>query len=219
MTVASDRASAGEDTFVTIARVAKTQGRKGEVAAILLTAFPERFATRKRLFALWETGARQVVGKAGTAEQAQRREPQLPVQRRELQLEAHWFHKGMVVLKFAGVDSISDAEMLIGCEIQIPIGERAELAGDEFYVSDLAGCTVTDSAREIGRVKDVRFGSGEAPLLVVEGEKELLIPFAAAYIEKIDLEHKQVSMKLPEGMLELDAPLRRPEKQGQQKKN
>ena len=207
--MALENASAGEDTFVTIARVAKTQGRKGEVAAILLTDFPERFATRKRLFALCETGVRQVVGKAGTADQAQRR---------ELQVEAHWFHKGMVVLKFAGVDSISDAELLIGCEIQIPIGERAELAGDEFYVSDLAGCTVTDSAREIGRVKDVQFGSGEAPLLVVEGEKELLIPFAAAYIEKIDLEHKQVSMKLPEGMLELDAPLRRPEKQEQQKK-
>jgi len=39
-------------------------------------------------------------------------------QRRELQLEEHWFHKGMVVFKFAGVDSITDAEALIGCEIQ-----------------------------------------------------------------------------------------------------
>ena len=40
--------------------------------------------------------------------------------RREMQLEEHWFHKGGVVLKFAGVDSISDAERLAGCEIQIP---------------------------------------------------------------------------------------------------
>src|SRR5947209_10006529 len=169
MPVALENASAGEDTFVTIARVAKTQGRKGEVAATLLTAFPERFATRKRLFALCEVGARQVVGKAGTAEQAQRREPQLPVQRRELQLEAHWFHKGMVVLKFAGVDSISDAETLLGNEIQIPLSERATLGNDEFYVSDLIGCVVADAGREIGTIKDVQFGSGEAPLLVIEG--------------------------------------------------
>ena len=193
--------SAGEDTFVTIARVAKTQGRNGEVAATLLTDFPERFATRRRLFALCEKKARNAA-----------------IERRELELEDHWFHKGMVVLKFAAVNSISDAEALVGCEIQVPRSERAELGADEFYVSDLAGCVVSDSGREIGRVKDVQFGSGEAPLLVIDGSKELLVPFAAAYIENIDLEHRRVSMKLPAGMLELDAPLSREEKERQQKK-
>jgi len=207
MTVVAE--SAGAEEFVTIARVVKTQGRKGEVAATVLTDFPERFETRRTLFALGETEAGR--GAASASANA--------AKRRELQLEEHWFHKGMVVLKFAGVDSISDAERLVGCEIQIPIGERAELASDEFYVSDLAGCTVTDSGREIGRVKDVQFGSGEAPLLVVEGERERLIPFAAAYIEKIDLEQKRVSMRLPEGLLELDAPLSQEEKQRQQKKS
>jgi 16S rRNA processing protein RimM len=207
MTVVAE--SAGADEFVTIARVVKTQGRKGEVAATVLTDFPERFETRRNLFALCETDTGRVAG-SGPADTAQRR---------ELQLEAHWFHKGMVVLKFAGVDSISDAETLVGCEIQIPASERAELASDEFYVSDLAGCAVTDRGREIGRVKDVQFGSGEAPLLVVEGEREWLIPFATAYIEKIDLEQKRVSMKLPEGLLELDAPLSQEEKQRQQKKS
>ena len=192
-----------DDTFVTIARVVKTQGRKGEVAATLLTDFPERFSTRRRLFALGDAGQRRLGS---------------PAQRRELQLEDHWFHKEMVVLKFEGVDSISDAEALVGCEIQVPRRERAELGANEFYVSDLAGCVVTDSGREIGRVKDVQFGSGEAPLLVIEGEKELLVPFAAAYIEKIDLERRQLSMKLPQGMLELDAPLNREERERQQKK-
>jgi 16S rRNA processing protein RimM len=194
---------AGEDEFVTIARVAKTQGRIGEVAATLLTDFPERFQTRRRLFALCETGA----GRAG------RRPIQAAAsERRELQLEDHWFHKGMVVLKFAGVDSISDAEMLLGCEIQVPLSERVELGSGEFYVSDLAGCMVTDSGREIGRIKAVQFGSGEAPLLVIEGAKELLVPFAAAYIEKVDLEQRRISMKLPPGLLELDAPLGRQKK-------
>jgi 16S rRNA processing protein RimM len=198
-----DNASAGEDAFITIARVAKTQGRKGEVAAALLTDFPERFAERKRLFALCDAKA------GGSA----------PAQRRELRLEEHWFHKGMVVLKFAGMDSISDAETLVGCEIQVPRSERAQLAAGEFYVSDLAGCAVTDSGKEIGRISGVQFGSGEAPLLVVQGEKELLLPFAAAYIEQVDLERKLVSMKLPQGLLELDAPLNQEEKQRQQKKS
>src|SRR5712672_3545552 len=136
-----------EAEFVTIARVVKTQGRHGEVAATLLTDFPELFATRRKLFAL---GGKQ----SGEAE----------FLRRKLDLDEHWFHKGMVVLKFAGVDSISDAEILVGSEIQVPRSERATLGSDEFYVSELIGCTVTDSGREIGRVvgrvRDVQFGSG-----------------------------------------------------------
>jgi 16S rRNA processing protein RimM len=167
--------------FVTIAKVTKTQGRKGEVAAMLLTDFPERFATRKRLFALDRSDRRA-----------------------ELKLEDHWFHKGGVVLKFAGVDSISQAEALVGCEIQIPLAERTKLSGDSVYVSDLVGCTVSDAGREIGRVENVQFGSGEAPLLVVKGEKEFLVPFAAEFVESLDLEHKRLAMKLPTGLLELE---------------
>ena len=193
-----------EAEFVTIARVAKTQGRHGEVAATLLTDFPELFETRRKLFVLGDS-----TKQGGTAD----------VARRRLDLDEHWFHKGMVVLKFAGVDSISDAEMLLGSEIQIPRSERAALGSNEFYVSDLAGCTVTDSGREIGRIKDVQFGSGEAPLLVIEGEKEYLVPFAGAYIEKIALEQKRLEMKLPEGLLELDAPLNQEEKQRQHEKS
>ena len=45
-----------EAEFVTIARVAKTQGRHGEVAATLLTDFPELFETRRKLFALGDSG-------------------------------------------------------------------------------------------------------------------------------------------------------------------
>ena len=92
-----------EAEFVTIARVAKTQGRHGEVAATLLTDFPELFETRRKLFAL---GGAASTKQSGAAE------------RRRLDLDEHWFHKGMVVLKFAGVDSISDAETLVGSEIQ-----------------------------------------------------------------------------------------------------
>jgi 16S rRNA processing protein RimM len=201
-----------EAEFVTIARVAKTQGRHGEVAAALLTDFPELFETRRKLFALsGNSTGKAMQSVANSAE------------RRQLELEEHWFHKGMVVLKFAGVDSISDAETLVGSEIQVPQSERATLGNDEFFVSDLVGCTVTDSGSEIGRVigriTDVQFGSGEAPLLVIQGEKEYLVPFAHAYIEKILLEQKRLEMKLPQGMLELDAPLNQEEKQRHHEKS
>ena len=136
--------------------------------------------------------------------------------RRELKVEELWPHKGMLVLKFAGVDSISDAETLVGSELQVPRDERAQLEAGWTYVSDLVGCAVFDGDREIGTINDVRFGAGEAPLLVVKGDKEYEIPFADAYLKAADLDHKQIRMQLPEGILEVNAPLTDEEKKSTQ---
>lgn len=140
-------------------------------------------------------------------------------QRRELEIEDVWPHKAGLVLKFAGVDSISEAEVVVGCELQVAGSERAQLEPGSNYISDLIGCMVSERNREIGKISDVRFGAGEAPLLIVRaGKKELEIPYAQAYLEKVDLERKLIKMLLPEGMLELDAPLSAEEKEQQRKK-
>jgi len=137
--------------------------------------------------------------------------------RRELQIEELWPHKGHLVLKFAGVDSISDAEALVGCELQVARSERAQLDPGWNYISDLIGCVVFDGGREIGKIEDVQFGTGEAPLLIIAaGSRRYEIPYAEAYLKSVDLEHKQIHMQLPEGMLELNAPLTAEEKQQQQ---
>jgi 16S rRNA processing protein RimM len=171
----------------------KTQGRHGEVAAELHTDFPERFEQRKQLCALGEDGSR-----------------------RELRVESFWLHKGQIVLKFAAFDSISAAEALIGCELQIPAADRVQLEHDWVYVSDLVGRTVWDSEREIGKVSDVRFGAGEAPLLVVQGaQQEYEIPFAQTFVEKVDIGANEIRMRLPEGLLEVNAPLTEEEKEQQ----
>jgi len=149
--------------------------------------------------------------------------------RRELELEGFWPHKGRMVLKFAGIDSISDAETIVGCEIQIPSEKRAELEPGAVYISDLKGCAVavldataeSIAPREIGRIEDVIFGAGEAPLLIIREDlekrgKEYMVPFAEEYVQSSDLQAKRIVMVLPEGMLELDAPLSSTEKRRQQ---
>jgi 16S rRNA processing protein RimM len=179
--------------FVTLARVVKTQGRIGEVAAEVHSDVPDRFFIGMKLSAL---------DKAGQS-------------RREVQIESLWPHKGLLVLKFNGIDSISDAEVLIGSELQVPQVERAQLEEGWSYVSDLVGCEVFDQGRLVGRIADVQFGGGEAPLLVVAGAngKKYDVPFAEAYVEGVDLGGKQLRMRLPEGMLEINAPLTAEEKQ------
>jgi 16S rRNA processing protein RimM len=187
--------------FVTLARVVKTQGRHGEVAAELHSDVPGRFAAGMKLFALLKT-----------------QDLKSQQSRRELEVEDLWPHKRLVVLKFCGVDSMNDAELLIGSELQVPTDERADLEPGWNYVSDLIGCTVLDHAGEIGRIEDIQFGAGEAPLLIVVNSagKKVDVPFAEAYLEVVDMTQKQVRMNLPEGMLEINAPVTQEEKQAQQ---
>jgi 16S rRNA processing protein RimM len=173
-----------------VARVLKTQGRRGEVAVEVHSDVPERFVEGLKLLALAEDGSR-----------------------RELQIEAAWPHKGHLVLKFADVDSISEAETLSGCELQLPRNQRAQLESGWTYVSDLIGCAVFNGDQQIGEIEDVRFGAGEAPLLIVKaGSKEYEIPFTEAYLTSTDVDRKKICMKLPEGMLEVNAPLTAEEK-------
>lgn len=108
-----------------------------------------------------------------------------------------------MVLKFCGVDSISDAEELTGCEVQIPAEQRAALDPGEYYVSDLIGCEVAANGRQLGRIKDVDFGAGTAPLLVVgEGKQEHLLPFAEEFIQEVDVAGKRVRLQVPDGLLD-----------------
>jgi 16S rRNA processing protein RimM len=189
------RQAASAEEFITVARVLGPQGRQGEVAVESHTDMPERFKAGLKLLALEKTGSR-----------------------RELLLENFWPHKSHLVLKFAGIDTISGAETLSGCELQVKRSERAPLEAGCSYVSDLIGCTVFNADRMIGKIADVRLGAGEAPLLIIRVDrKELEIPYAAVYLESIDVDRKEVKMVLPEGMLDLDAPLSEEEKQQQRK--
>jgi len=173
--------------------VVKTQGRRGEVATEPHTDVPDRFVPGLKLWALKKDDSRV-----------------------ELQVEEVWPHKGYVVLKFQGIDSISDAELLIGSELQVTSKERAALEPGWVYVSDLVGCKVFDAGREIGEVAEVEFGAGEAPLLEVKsGDRMHEIPYAEAYLKQVDLKNKKIEMQLPEGMLDLSAPLSAEEKRQQ----
>lgn len=181
--------------FITLARVVKTQGRRGEVAGEIYSDVPGRFLPGMKLLAL-------------------PREPNKI--RRELEVQDFWPHKGLLVFKFAGVDSISAAETLVGSELQVPQSQRSELQAGWNYVSDLVGCSVLDRGRNLGRIEDVEFGAGEAPLLMVrDGARRVEIPFAEAYLDSVDLERRQVRMNLPEGLLEVNAPLTAEEKREQ----
>jgi 16S rRNA processing protein RimM len=186
-----------EAKWTVLAHVVRPQGRNGELLAEILTDFPERFADRKQLF----------VAKPGSYESAQRIVPQA------VTLEHHWLHKGRIVLKFATVNSINDAELLRGLDVILPREERAPLEDDAVYLDDLLGCRVFDvrgeaSGRVVGEIVDVDRDSTAGDLLVVKSEAgaEVLIPFVKAFLRRVDVAAQRIEMDLPEGLLELNAP-------------
>jgi 16S rRNA processing protein RimM len=190
-------APAEQQSWAWLARIRRPQGRKGEVFADILTDFPEKFAQRRRL---WLVADPDSVGlKTASAP-------------RQVELAAHWLHKGGIVLHFVESNSISDAETLAGLMVAIPSSERAQLADDEVYVGDLVGCTLVDVAANgavaVGQIEDVDRTAGPVALLVVHGagsDEEILIPFAKSFLRSIDLAGKRVEMALPEGLVELNA--------------
>jgi 16S rRNA processing protein RimM len=186
--------------FVLLAHLIRTQGRQGELLADILTDFPERFAERKRVWLL---------------------PPDAKGAPREAEIERHWLHKGRVVLKFVGVDSISDATPFARWQVAIPREERAPLADDAVYVSDLIGCHLideTDGTVDLGPVLDVERGTGDSldMLVLKSGKDELLIPFAKAYLVSLDLDARVLRMRLPAGLTTINAPMTEEERAAQQ---
>ena len=187
--------------WIVLAHLLRPQGRKGEVLAELFTDFPERFEKQTRVF-LAPTGFQGEESEARVAE-----------------VVAFWLpvgkNEGRVVLQFAGVDTISDAESIAGQDVIVPHEERLPLDDESVYISELIGCTVYDGTLAVGVVEDVQFPttadgarrlSDAAPLLAVtslDGD-EVLIPFAKAFLVTVNTEAKRIEMTLPEGLIEVN---------------
>jgi 16S rRNA processing protein RimM len=180
--------TASLESWVLLAHIVRPQGRRGEVLADIFTDFPEHFAKRKQLF---------LRPPAKSKDDAMR----------AVDVVTHWLHKGRVVLKFAQVDSMTEAENLRGFDLVIPREARMPLTGDAVYVSDLLGMRVIDVSRggstNAGEITDVEpEGAGPAMLVIrTQAGEELLIPFVRAYLRRMDIEGGRVEMDLPEGLL------------------
>lgn len=116
--------------------------------------------------------------------------------------------KTVVVVKFKGINTREEAESLNGVELFI---DRSKLPDnteeDEFYVTDLIGCTTVDSqGTVIGRVVEVpNFGAGDLIEIRLEGTgKAILIEFSKENVPAIDLDLRQLTVSLPEEVSERD---------------
>jgi 16S rRNA processing protein RimM len=196
--------------FVTLARLLRPQGRRGELLADLLTDFPEQLSNASGVYLV-----------------AANAEAPTPAAER-IVIESQWMptgkNAGRIVLKLTGCDRINDAERFAHMKLMVPATERPALDADTFYVSDLIGSTLfnretPDTETPVGQVVDVEFATSPdgktrlpdaAPLLCVkliddaEDDEPVLIPFVRAQLISVDTEARRIVMELPEGLVDPD---------------
>jgi len=201
--------SAETQRWVIVARILRPRGNKGEVAAQLLTDFPERLTKLTEVF-------------LGTSSGAKAAEPRLTA------LKACWLsqnHKGQAVFHFEGSNSISEAEKFRGLDVLLPIESRMTLSAGQYFVDDLVGCLVFGNFAEpsvvssspcslasapalLGVVKEVQIpGEGVAgtPLLVVDTSAgELLVPLAEDICTSVNTRARRIDVVLPDGLRDLN---------------
>lgn len=111
-----------------------------------------------------------------------------------LEITAHRFHSGDLLVHIAGIDSPEAAKaQLTGKEVVITRGQLPELDSSEYYWTDLEGIEViTTEGKSLGHI-DYLVESGSNDVLVLKGERKRLVPYIKEQVVKqIDLEKGQM---------------------------
>jgi 16S rRNA processing protein RimM len=187
--------------WIVLAHLIRPQGRKGELLAELFTDFPDRLVGREGL----------LLARPGFDADAE--------QSRIARVTSSWLpvgkNKGRIVLKLEGVNTISEAEALMGFDLITADDLRLPLDGESVYISDLIGCILYDGAIEVGTIEDIQFPSSldgaripdAAALLEIKSEAgEVLIPFVKDFLQTMDLPGKRIVMNLPPGLVTVNLP-------------
>lgn len=167
--------------LVAVAEVVCPQGNKGEVKAVPLTGRLERFDGLGAVTA-WLNG-----------------------RERSLTLDSWRAWRQFVILKFAELASIDDAETIRGASICVRLEERAELPPDQYYHDDLLGLSVCgEDGREYGRVSSIlTTGANDVLVATDETGREVLIPALKTVIIKVDMAARRLIFRALPGLLDL----------------
>jgi 16S rRNA processing protein RimM len=170
---------------VSVGRIVSTRGIRGELRLMPAARDFGRFAELRRVFVEGVEGP-----EAG------------------FRVLRAWQHRGAVVLQLEGIESIEQAERLVGCEALVPLAEAVRLAEDEYFVHDLVGLSVhTDGGREVGVLAEVLEGPGNDIYVVRGPAGETLVPAVGDIVLAVDLQGRTMLIHDLPGLLEPEPPV------------
>jgi 16S rRNA processing protein RimM len=164
---------------VSVGRVLRPHGVRGEVVVEALSDVPGRFEKGSRLMASREGGA------------------PFP-----LVVATGRVHKSGAVVRFEGYEDRDRAEELRGLDLEVPRSEVPPAPPGTYYQYELLGCLCRNDGEDLGRVIEV-LEDGGGLMLIVEGEgRRVPVPFVNEFLREVDVARGRIDLSLPPGLLE-----------------
>jgi len=166
--------------LVSIGKVVKTQGKRGELKLKLYSDyslnpfFPKVFFRKK-----------------GDVEQ--------------YEVESLRPYKDHYIIKLKAVDTIDQAHRLAGLEVLVQEELLCPLEKDNYYLFQIIGCSVfTKDRKKVGTVTDFLSVESNDLLVVTRGKNDILIPLTKSICLEFNLAKKEILIDPPDGLLELN---------------
>lgn len=167
--------------LITVGRIIKPFGVKGEMKVEPMTDFPERFNKLRRVFLVSPSG-------------------------KELEAEvrsARYDQGGSLYLLVDGYESPERARELNGWFITVPQEQAVPLPEGTYYHFELIGMEVfSESGDKLGTITDI-FETGSNDVYVMkQGRKETYIPATKEIVKQVDRTRKRMVIHVMDGLLE-----------------
>ncbi|HEX7185714.1 MAG TPA: ribosome maturation factor RimM [Thermoanaerobaculia bacterium] len=164
---------------VTVGRVLRPQGLRGELVVQVLSDVPGRLEPGSALLATFEGRPSRPLKVAGSRP-----------------------HKSGAVVRFEGVGDRDGAEELRGALLEVERSQVPEAPPGTYYHYELMGCRCLEGGRDLGEVVDLVEDGGGLLLIVSDGERRVPIPFVGSFLREVDVERGVIELDLPPGLLE-----------------
>ncbi len=127
----------------------------------------------------------------------------LKKQESKLKIEEVKYQKNMVLIKFKGIETVEQAELLRNSYIEIDRSQAIPLEKDEYFIADLLGLDVyLDTGEKLGILDDI-YNTGGSDIYVVKNElgKQFLLPYIDDVVKNIDLENGKITVHIIDGLI------------------
>ncbi len=160
---------------IVVGRVVAPWGVKGEMKVEVMTDFPDRFSPEEAVY---------IDGNPVTIERSR-------------------WHKGMVILKLAEIDSAEAVEKIRGQFMEVPREQVRPLSENEYYQFQVVGLEVwTTDGEFLGCVSRILPTGNNDVYVVLSGDREVLIPAIDDVVKSLDLEQGRIVIEVIEGLLQ-----------------
>ena len=173
------------ETWMTVGKLVAPHGLRGEVKINPRSDFPERFT---------QPGKRWL-------QKTKNHEPH----EIELLSGRQLPGKKIFIVRFKGVTSRNEAQLLIGNNLLVPSTHRPKLAKGEFHLLDLVGLEAKLNTDEpaIGKVSNLRSAGNDLLEIELTGGRKVLIPLVEEIVPLIKVKEGWLLLTPPKGLLEL----------------